>query len=131
MKLNLAPDLLGAIQAEAANAAPEEACGLLLGRGNQIERIQPARNVHLAPETHFEIDPQALIDAHRALRAGGSEIIGYYHSHPKGPPAPSATDRAMAPRDGRIWAIIGQGEVKFWRDASSGFEAVGYIQLAR
>jgi len=131
MKLNLAPDLLGAIQAEAVKAVPEEACGLLLGRGNQIDGIQPARNVHPEPETHFEIDPQVLIDAHRALRTGGSEIVGYYHSHPKGPPAPSATDRAMAPCDGRIWAIIGQGEVKFWRDASSGFEAVGYIQLAR
>ncbi len=131
MKITLSPGLIGRLLAEAASAAPQEACGLLLGQGRRIEQIQPARNVHPAPETHFEIEPGALIGAHRGARRGGPEIIGYYHSHPKGAPQPSDTDRALAPGDGRIWAIIGQGRVQFWRDAPSGFEPVGYICPAR
>ena len=110
------------ILAEAAAAHPRECCGILLGEGEAITALQPARNVHPAPETHFEIDPQALIDAHRAARAGGPEVLGYYHSHPTGPAEPSATDRALAAKDGRVWAIAAKGEVRFWRDDEWGFE---------
>lgn len=131
MKLSLAFGLVDALHAEAARAAPREACGLLLGRDGRIDSIQPARNMHPTPETHFEIDPQVLIDAHRDARSGGPDIIGYYHSHPVGSPMPSATDRASAAGDGRIWAIIGLGRVELWRDSPSGFEPVGYIRAAR
>ncbi len=112
--------------AAAAAAHPFEACGILLGDGVRITDVRKAANVHLTPETHFEIDPQTLIDAHRAARAGGLQVIGYYHSHPHGPPAPSATDRACAAGDGRIWAIIASDEVRFWRDAPDGFAALSY-----
>ncbi len=131
MKLSLAFGLVGALHAEAARAAPQEACGLLLGQDGRIDSIQPTQNVHPAPETHFEIDPKALIDAHRDARRGGPQIVGYYHSHPAGSPIPSETDRASAAGDGRIWAIIGLGRVELWRDAPPGFEPVGYIHAAR
>jgi len=119
-------ELIATIAREAERAHPEEACGLLLGRGDSIERAQPARNVHPTPRTHFEIDPQALIDAHRAARSGGPEVLGYYHSHPSGPAEPSATDRAMASGDGRIWAIVGDGDMAFWRDDEDGFAKLSY-----
>ncbi len=131
MKLSLAFGLVDALHAEAARAAPQEACGLLLGQDGRIESIKPTPNVHPTPETHFEIDPKMLIDAHRDARRGGPVIVGYYHSHPVGLPTPSATDRASAAGDGRIWAIIGLGRVELWRDAPSGFEPVGYIHVAR
>ena len=115
-------------QAHAAH--PREACGLLLGRNGRIDEARPCANVHATPETHFEIDPQALVDAHRAAREGGAEVIGYYHSHPHGSPEPSATDRANATGDGRVWAIVGQGKVGWWRDGIGGFEALSYSLLA-
>ena len=114
--------ILTQLRAHAATTHPLECCGLLLGEGEQITAALPAANVHPAPRTHFEIDPAALIAAHRAARAGGPQIIGYYHSHPHGPPDPSATDQAEAAGDGRVWAIIGDGEIRLWRDAQSGFE---------
>lgn len=114
---------------EAARAAPREACGLLLGRG-AIEELRPTANVAADPLRHFEIDPAALIAVHRAARDGGLPVFGYYHSHPAGPPEPSATDRASASGDGRVWAIVGGGEVRFWRDAATGFEALS-LRLAQ
>lgn len=131
MTITFAATILDALHAEAARAHPDEACGLLLGRGSRIEGLLPASNVHPLPQTHFEIDPRALIGAHREARSGGPEIIGYYHSHPAGAPTPSAADGAGASGDGRIWAIIGLGRVELWRDAPSGFEPVGYIGAAR
>ena len=107
---------------EAGKAAPFECCGLLLGSAGRIERAVPAANVHPDPLRHFEIDPAALIAAHRACRAGGPELVGYYHSHPNGHPLPSATDCEHASGDHRIWAIIADGDVLFFRDGEHGFE---------
>lgn len=131
MKLQTIRSITDQILAEAAAAHPRECCGILLGDGETIGALQPARNVHPAPETHFEIDPRALIDAHRAARGEGPRIMGYYHSHPHGPAEPSATDRAMATRDGRVWAIAGEGEVRFWRDGERGFEPLSLRVIDR
>lgn len=115
---------------QAARAtAPQEACGILLGKrakgeGERITHFVPTPNVHSNPRTHFEIDPKALIDAYKQEREGGAKVLGYFHSHPKGPAMPSKTDRAMAARDGKIWAIWGEGEVRFWRDETTGFREI-------
>ncbi|WP_371819676.1 Mov34/MPN/PAD-1 family protein [Erythrobacter sp. 3-20A1M] len=114
------------ILGHARDAHPHECCGLLLGHGDRIEEIRPAANVHREPATHFEIDPQALLDAHRAARDGGPQVLGYYHSHPTTLPEPSATDRARAAGDGSIWAIVGEGRVTWWRDEKDGFAPLPY-----
>lgn len=115
---------MATLLAEAARAHPLECCGLLLGEGQRIARAQPAANVHADPATHFAIDPAALIAAHRTSRQGGPAVLGYYHSHPTGQASPSAADRAGASGDGRVWAIVAQGTVRFWRDEPGGFVAV-------
>ena len=119
-------DALAALVSEAAHAHPRECCGILLGEGSLITAISPARNVHPAPQTHFEIDPQSLIDAHRDARGGGRQVIGYYHSHPSGRAEPSATDRLMAAADGMVWAIVAGDRVSLWRDAQTGFTPLSY-----
>ncbi|PKP66072.1 MAG: peptidase [Alphaproteobacteria bacterium HGW-Alphaproteobacteria-7] len=129
MELEVTRDALTAMRAAAAAAHPQEACGLLLGEGARITAARETANVHPAPATHFDIDPQALIDAHRAARAGGAQVLGYFHSHPTGAPEPSATDRAMAAHDGRIWAIIAGDEVRLWRDGDADFVALSFTKI--
>jgi len=119
--IEVSPAVLTALRHAAAESAPAECCGILLGEGNTIRAALPARNIHSTPATHFEIDPQALVDAHREARAGGPQAVGYYHSHPSGSAEPSATDQAMAHGDGKVWAIIGRDAVTFWRDEPGGF----------
>ena len=127
MDLRVTRAALAEMSAHAVRAAPQECCGLLLGRGGTIDRARPAGNVAKDPLRFFEIDPQALVDAHRAARAGGPQVLGYYHSHPGGPAQPSATDRAMAAGDGRIWAIVGETDTTFWRDDEAGFARLSYV----
>jgi proteasome lid subunit RPN8/RPN11 len=126
MRIAVTRDVLTAMGRAAGSAYPSECCGILLGADCRIDGILPTINVHPAPETHFEIDPQALIDTHRAARQGGPQVIGYYHSHPDGPARPSRTDAAMAAGDGRIWAILGADGIGFWQDAPDGFVAISY-----
>jgi proteasome lid subunit RPN8/RPN11 len=114
------------MQAEAAAAAPEECCGLLLG-GPVIDEARPVANVAPNRRRRFEIDPQALVDALRGARQGGPEVLGYYHSHPAGPPEPSVTDRSFAAGDGKVWAIVADDGVTFWRDDGHRFAPLSYV----
>ncbi len=123
--------VLDELRAQADAAHPHECCGLLLGADSRIDRIQSARNVHPTPQSHFTIDPQTLIDAHRAAREGGPQVVGYYHSHPNGLSRPSATDEAMQTGQGLVWAIVAAGEVTFWREGAGGFTALPYRVVPR
>ncbi|MBC2667272.1 M67 family metallopeptidase [Novosphingobium flavum] len=116
-----------AMLAAARAAHPREACGLLLGGGGRVDAATLARNVHPEPARHFEIDPLALIAAHKAARAGGPQVLGYWHSHPNGRDEPSEEDQAMASGDGRVWAIVAGGDVTLWRDDAAGFSRLPYI----
>ena len=123
--LRVTREVLDRMLAEAEDAREKECCGLLLGSGT-VDEARPATNVAKDPRRRFEIDPQALVDAYRAAREGGPAVIGFYHSHPTGQAAPSATDRAMAAGDGKVWAILGKDGVTFWRDEKQGFAPLPY-----
>jgi proteasome lid subunit RPN8/RPN11 len=129
--LRLTGKVLQFLADEAHISGRKEACGLLLGEGERIYEARSAANVHPDPETHFEIDPQALIDMHRAARGGGPQVLGYYHSHPSGPAEPSATDREHAARDGCVWAIVAGEKIAFWRDGPAGFVPLSYMVAER
>ena len=131
MALEVSSIVIETLLAEADRALPEECCGLLFGVEEQIHGAEPARNVHPDPKCHFEIDPQALINAYRSARSGGPPLLGFYHSHPNGLGEPSATDRALAAPDGMVWAIVAAGGVSFWRSGDAGFEALPYVILPR
>ena len=125
MAIEVTSAVLEGLLAEARRCHPREACGMLFGEP-AITAYRPAANVHFTPESHFEIDPKALINAHRAMREGGARLVGYYHSHPAGPPEPSATDHAQAASDAMIWAIVGEGRVELWRAGEDGLQPLPY-----
>lgn len=129
MTLQVTSGTIATLLAEATKAAPRECCGLLLGQGGSVTEARPAANLAADPLRHFEIDPAALFAAHRAERAGGLQLLGYYHSHPAGHPLPSATDCDHASGDGRAWAIIAGGEVRFYRDGPAGFEPIEVVPV--
>ncbi|WP_174284859.1 M67 family metallopeptidase [Sphingomonas bacterium] len=116
----ISTELLARIVAEAAVSPGVEVCGLLLGRGGHVEEARPSRNVAADPSCMFEIDPAALIAAHRAARAGGPAILGCYHSHPSGSAEPSARDAADAVAEGWLWAIVAGDGVRVWRAVAGG-----------
>lgn len=108
------------IVAAAAATPAVEVCGLLLGTTDQVDRALACANVAAMPATAFEIDPAALIAALRADRAGGTRVLGCYHSHPGGTPVPSPRDAAAAAADGWLWLIVGQGAAGLFRAVTDG-----------
>ena len=120
MYVTIATTALATIRADVAANAGREACGLLLGQGAHVEVAQACRNVAADPARRFEIDPAALLAAHRAARGGGPQVLGHYHSHPGGSPVPSPRDAADAPPDGALWLIVGAREARLWRAIAKG-----------
>lgn len=124
MRLKISSTLLEQLLAESA-ASANEVCGLLFGGRDEVVHAVKCANVAADPATTFEIDPTALIAAHKAARVGGPALVGHYHSHPKGAPEPSARDAAAAMGDGALWLILTGVEARLWRSRTAGmFEEV-------
>lgn len=119
MELAISRACLDEILAHAAEAPEHEVCGLLLGHGGVVEAVRRCRNVAADPARRFEIDPAALIAAHREARSGAPKLIGHYHSHPGGRPVPSACDAEMAD-PGAFWLIVAGANIACWRAVSGG-----------
>lgn len=97
---------LDAIVAHAREAGPAECCGLLVGTGSSIAEAARTKNIADDTRSCFLIDPKDHIDGRRGARQRGLEVIGFYHSHPRSPALPSATDRAEATYSGHLYLII-------------------------
>ena len=119
MELTISRAAIDEISRAAALSPDAEICGLLLGEGASVIEVRACANVAANARESFEIDPAALIAAHRAARSGGPAPIGHYHSHPRGPATPSARD-AEAAEPGSYWLIAGAGEVRGWRARGDG-----------
>lgn len=124
--LILTRGVIAKVLGDTAAAHPQEACGLLLGEDGTVREAALTANVHAEPERHFEIDPAALIAAHRAARGGRAQVLGYWHSHPNGRAGPSPSDQAAAAGDGRVWLIAASGAITAWIDAPGGFKPLPY-----
>jgi proteasome lid subunit RPN8/RPN11 len=120
--------------AHAREASPDECCGLLLGRGDEIVEAVRARNLADEPATRFLIDPADHFAARRTARERGLAVVGFYHSHPTSPPEPSARDRAEFSYAGYLYAIVSlrvePAEVRLFRFDAGNFQRVPFVTVA-
>jgi desampylase len=109
-------------------AAPQEACGLLFGHEGRIVEASVARNIAAEPRHRFEIDPAHLFEAHRRARAGPLALIGCWHSHPNGQPAPSKHDADGVSDRTWVWLIAAGEIIAAWQPAAEGFQPVALVE---
>ncbi|MHC5056514.1 MAG: Mov34/MPN/PAD-1 family protein [Planctomycetota bacterium] len=113
----------------ARDGRPEESCGIVLAvarepglgavllRSHNVERTRPGRR--------YELDHRVHIAAVEAEVAGTAMIVGYYHSHVRGPARPSRVDAELAcpgvtyviasadePQEVRAWRYDGRAFVE-------------------
>lgn len=72
---------------------PLEACGILAGKGNMVERVYKMTNIKNSPVS-YEMDPNEQLRCENEIKDAGLKIICIYHSHPNSPAYPSQTDIA-------------------------------------
>jgi len=138
-ELHLSAAVYDSIVANARDGAPLEVCGVLGGRSESVDEPRrvstayPAENVASTPQTRYAIDPETQYAIFTRLEACGEEIVGFYHSHPRGPDRPSATDAALATWPGRSYVIVslegGVPRLGSWRWCEAGVGGDGDAEV--
>jgi proteasome lid subunit RPN8/RPN11 len=84
---------------------PLEACGILSGKQERVEKVYPMRNADKSAVSYC-MDPKELLQVTKALRQEGKEMIGIFHSHVASEGYPSKTDVNLAFYPGATYVII-------------------------
>lgn len=107
--VRLPPAVAAEIRRLAQQSPTEEVCGLVSGDASGATGCHPVRNIAADKSRFFELDPRGQIDALRTMRERGEQLVGIYHSHPTGPPAPSPTDVERHEYPDAIYFIVSLG----------------------
>ncbi len=104
MKIDRA--MLDEIVAHAERDAPNECCGLVLGRDGTATSARALENLAASP-FRFDIDGRELISFAFADE-DDEQLVAIYHSHTRSAPHPSQTDVNFAAGwPGVEWLIVG------------------------
>lgn len=101
--------LLDEIVAHARRDAPNECCGLVLGRDGAATSARALENLAASP-FRFDIDGRELLDVafDDDADGDGEKLTAIYHSHTRSAPYPSQTDVNFAAGwPGVEWLIVG------------------------
>jgi len=101
--LCLSPEMEKNIRVDGETAYPNECCGVLIGEvdNSGIKTVKSTLTINNASENgeqyhRFLITPEDMMKAEQAARAKKLDVIGFYHSHPDHPSAPSGYDKDHA-----------------------------------
>jgi proteasome lid subunit RPN8/RPN11 len=106
-------DIRAELRAHAADALPNEACGVVVLDGERAVGYVRGTNAAESPfRYHLEVDPEIWF-----LEDDGYELA-VFHSHPETPPRPSRTDiESIGLWEDRPYLILraDTGELSAWR----------------
>ncbi|HET8989964.1 MAG TPA: M67 family metallopeptidase [Acidimicrobiales bacterium] len=100
-----------AMIATAIRALPNEGCGLLVGRADEVVEVVASPNVADSARV-YEIDPRVLLRTFRDAEVRGLEVIGVFHSHTHSVAYPSPTDVAQAPDPSWHYVLVSLAEAQ-------------------
>jgi proteasome lid subunit RPN8/RPN11 len=90
-QLIIAKEYRDTIFAHVEKESPLEACGLLAGKNDKVEKVLFIRNQAQSP-VRFVMDPYEQLQAFDWIDTNGLVLLGIFHSHPAGPETVSVTD---------------------------------------
>jgi proteasome lid subunit RPN8/RPN11 len=107
--------------AHARSEAPNECCGMVATRDDEVVTIYRTTNVEASP-FRFVIDGAEQLRIYDEIEAAQLELGAIYHSHTRTEPRPSQTDINFSHAwPGVLWIIVGvaqdEVDVRTWRIA--------------
>jgi len=121
-RLYLHPTHRAEMEADVSAKVPEEACGIVAGKGNHSHLVIPVTNM-LHSEFRFRMDPKEELNAFLLTEEKDLEILAIYHSHPQGIDKPSVTDLEEVTFLGIIYLI--------WYVQDNKWECRGYLMKSQ
>lgn len=90
---------------QARAAVPVEACGILAGAGETVEKLYEMTNADNSP-VHFTMVPQEQFKVSKDMRTWSGKMLAIYHSHPTTPARLSEEDIKLAFMPGVTYVIL-------------------------
>lgn len=93
MAIRLSASVVDAIYTHGRETYPHECCGALIGRGEVVhEAVALPNTTEEGPRRRFLVRPSDYRAAEARASETGSQLVGFYHSHPDHPARPSQYD---------------------------------------
>ncbi|MFZ2197840.1 MAG: M67 family metallopeptidase [Thermodesulfovibrionales bacterium] len=105
-RLILSKDLLDQVISHCKSVYPNEACGLLAGKGDTAENIYKMTNIEKSTVSYM-MDPEEQFRAMKEMRNIDQIMLAIYHSHPHSQAYPSPKDISLAFYSDQVYLIIG------------------------
>jgi [CysO sulfur-carrier protein]-S-L-cysteine hydrolase len=117
--MRITPDLYEQMVAHARDESPNECCGMVATRGDEVVKVYRTTNVEASP-FRFVIDGAEQLRVYNEIESAELDLGAIYHSHTRTEPRPSQTDINFSQAwPGVLWIIVGLAgddvEVKTWR----------------
>jgi [CysO sulfur-carrier protein]-S-L-cysteine hydrolase len=117
--MRIAPDLYEQMVAHARDESPNECCGMVATRGDEVVKVYRTTNVEASP-FRFVIDGAEQLRVYNEIESAELDLGAIYHSHTRTEPRPSQTDINFAKLwPGVLWIIVGldgdEADVRTWR----------------
>ncbi len=103
--LFISKNLFEEIISHCTDTYPNEACGILAGKGSEALKIYKMANIEKSPVS-YEFDSREHIKAIRDMRENNYTMLAIFHSHPSSPAYPSAKDMNLAFYEDCIYVIV-------------------------
>jgi len=117
--MRITADLYDQMVAHARAEAPNECCGMIATRDDEVVKVYRTTNVEASP-FRFVIDGAEQLQVYNEIESAELDLGAIYHSHTRTEPRPSQTDINFSQAwPGVLWIIVGLAgddvEVKTWR----------------
>lgn len=105
-ELILSQEQLDKIISHCRSEFPNEACGILSGKDNIVEKVYKMTNIDKS-NVSYMMDPKEQFQVMKEMRNYGNKMVAIYHSHPHSPAFPSAKDVNLAFYSDAVYVIVG------------------------
>jgi proteasome lid subunit RPN8/RPN11 len=124
-KLEIPTEILKEMLVQAKEHAPIEACGILAGNNERVEKLYKMTNVDNS-NNHFMMEPKEQFATVKEIRSTGLEMLAIYHSHPETPARPSVEDIKLALTPNVIYVIVSLQSVRTPKENTNGSAIKGF-----
>src|SRR4030043_1512765 len=98
-------DLLDEIILHCREIYPNEACGILAGKGRVVQKVYKMTNIENSSVSYM-MEPREQFTVMKEMREQGLEMSAIYHSHPQSGVQPSPKDINLAFYPDSLYVIL-------------------------
>jgi proteasome lid subunit RPN8/RPN11 len=97
--------LVGEIILHCREVYPDEACGILAGKGRVVQKVYTMTNIEKSGVSYM-MEPKEQFTVMKEMREQGFEMVAIYHSHPYSDAYPSPKDINLAFYEDSLYVIL-------------------------